>query len=127
MARFVDGDNVRVVELRDGPGLGQVGFGVLRAGDESAVRDLDGHKPVQAHVEGQVNDAERPLAEDLFHPVLADVGRRGGRLRPLVRGRRLGRQGRVVVAHGAALVSGVGKQAGLIRPDPDPCLRTPVP
>ena len=60
-ADIVDGHDVRVVEVGDGAGFGQVGFGVFGPSHQLAVRHLDGDEPLQLVVVGQVDEAESRL------------------------------------------------------------------
>jgi hypothetical protein len=79
-AGVVNGDNVGVVEGGDDTGLGQVGLDVLGAFDPAGVRDLDGDRPTQLLVEGQVDPAEAAFAQESHDAVAADPlgqGRRG--------------------------------------------------
>ena len=73
-----DGDDVRVVEAGGGAGLGEVGVGVLRTGDEVRVRHLDRHRALQLLVAGQVDAAEAALAQEPLDAVTADVRRQQG-------------------------------------------------
>ena len=66
-----------MVEVGDGAGFGQVGFGVFGASHQLAVRHLDGHGPLQLVVVGQVDEAEAALAQDSLDPVATDVLGRG--------------------------------------------------
>ena len=77
-ADIEDGNDVRVVEVGDGAGFGQVGFGVFGAGDQLAMRHLDGDRPLQLVVVGQVDQAEAALAQEPFDPIATDVGGHGG-------------------------------------------------
>ena len=77
-ADVVDGDDVRVVEVGDGAGLGQVGFGVVGPGDQMGVRHLDRHGALQLVVVGQVDEAEAALAQQPLDAVAADVRRQRG-------------------------------------------------
>ena len=61
-----------MVEVGDGAGFGQVGFGIFGPGDQLAVRHLDGHGAMQLLVVGQVDQAEAALAQQPLHPVAAD-------------------------------------------------------
>ena len=67
---------LRVIEVGDGAGFGQVGFGVFGAIHQLAMRHLDGDEPLQLVVVGEVDEAEAALAQDLLDPVATDV--RGG-------------------------------------------------
>ena len=64
-ADIEDGHDVRVVEVGDGAGFGQVGFGGFGAIDELAMRHLDGDEPLQLVVVGEVDEAEAALARAL--------------------------------------------------------------
>ena len=80
-ANVVHRDDVRVVEIGDRAGFGQVRLGVLRAKNERGMRHLDGDGPVQLLVVGQIDQSETALAQEPFHPVAADpfrlLGQRG--------------------------------------------------
>ena len=65
--------DVRVIEVRNGAGFGQVGFGVFGPGDETAVRHLDSDTPLQLLVVRQVNDAETALSQDSLDAIATDV------------------------------------------------------
>ena len=78
-ADIVDGNDVRMVEVGDGAGFGQIGFGVFGPGDQLAVRHLDGDEPLQLVVVGQVDEAEAALAQDPLDPVATDLAGRGFR------------------------------------------------
>jgi hypothetical protein len=97
-AHVMHGNDMRVVEAGDGAGFGQVGFGVFGPGNKSGVRHLDGDRPLQLLVVGQVDDTEAASAQDSLHPVAADA------LRPrsgtLVNGGRLVWTRLVEVVHG---------------------------
>ena len=71
-ADIVDGNDVRVVEVGDGAGFGQIGFGVFGPSHQLAVRHLDGDEPLQLVVVGQVDEAEAAFAQDLLDPVATD-------------------------------------------------------
>jgi hypothetical protein len=43
-----------VVQASDGAGFRQVGLNIVTPGDEAAVRHLDGDKPLQLHVAGDL-------------------------------------------------------------------------
>ena len=70
-----------MIEGGDGAGLGQVGLGVVRAGDQVRVRNLDRDEAVQLLVEGQIDAPEAPLAQDTLDPIAADRPRRDAGLR----------------------------------------------
>src|SRR5262249_46474990 len=55
----------------------QIGLGVFGARDQSAVGHLDRDAPLQLLVVSEIDDAEAAFSQDSFHPVAADVGRRG--------------------------------------------------
>ena len=69
-----------MVEIGDGAGFGQVGFGVGGLSDELGVRNLDGDEPLQLVVMGEVDEAEAALAQHSLDPVATDL-RGGGRSR----------------------------------------------
>ncbi len=78
-ADIVDRHDVRVVEVGDGAGFGQIGFGVFGASHQLGVRHLDGDEPLQLVVVGEVDEAEAALAQDFLDAVATDVLRlRGG-------------------------------------------------
>ena len=64
-----------MIEVGDGAGFGQIGFGVFGPSDQLGVRHLDGDEPLQLVVVGQVDEAEAALAQDSFHPVATDAFR----------------------------------------------------
>ena len=67
-----------MVEIGDGAGFGQIGFGGFGAVHQLAMRHLDGDKPLQLVVVGEVNEAEPALAQNFLDPVATDVRRHGG-------------------------------------------------
>ena len=108
-ADVVDGHDVRVVEVGDGAGFGQIGLGVFGPGNEPAVRHLDGHEPLQLLVVGQVDAPEAALAQDSLDAVATDAP---GLIVWLVRA------GAVGVVHGrcnsGACVSGLSSDRPII-------------
>ena len=64
-----------MIEVGDGAGFGQVGFGVFESIHQLAMRHLDGHRAVQLVVVGQIDEAEAALAEHTFDPVATDAFR----------------------------------------------------
>ena len=77
-AHVVDGHDVGMVEIGDGAGFGQVGFGVFGSGDEVGVRHLDGDEPLQLLVLRQIDEAETALSQHSFDAVATDPLRRLG-------------------------------------------------
>src|SRR5262249_18393887 len=73
-----DRDDVRVIEVGDGAGFGQVGVGGFGTIHQLAVRNLDGAGPLQLPVVGEVDDAGPAPAEHLLDAVATDVRRQGG-------------------------------------------------
>jgi hypothetical protein len=70
-----------VIQAGGGAGLGEVGVGVLGAGDQLRVRHLDGHRALELVVAGQEDAAEATLAQEPLDAVAADVRREeGGRV-----------------------------------------------
>ena len=74
-ADIEDRHDVRVIEVGDGAGFGQVGFGGFGAIHELAMRHLDRHEPLQLVVVGEVDEAEAALAQHSLDAVAADVYR----------------------------------------------------
>ena len=74
-ADIEDRDDVRMIEVRDRAGFGQVGFGVFEAIHQLAMRHLDGHRAAQLVVVGQIDEAEPALAQHSFDPVATDAFR----------------------------------------------------
>ena len=105
-ADVVDRDDVRMVEPRERPRLGQVRVHVLRPGDLLGVGHLDGDRSVERVVAGEVDPPETALAEPPDHAVAADrrrVALRGGRGRSrlaVAPGSGDGAIGRLVLARG---------------------------
>ena len=78
-ADIEDGNDVRMIEVGDGAGFGQVGFGGFGAIHQLAMRHLDGDEPLQLVVVGEIDEAEAALTEDFLDAVATDVLRlRGG-------------------------------------------------
>jgi hypothetical protein len=74
-----DGDGVRVVEARGGPGLAVEALHDRRVREERALEDLERDRPIQREVGGLVDLAHPAAAEELVDEVLlrhrlADVG-----------------------------------------------------
>ena len=72
-ADIEDGDDVRVIEVGDGAGFGQVGFGIFGSIHQLAMWHLDGHRAAQLVVVGQIHQAEPALAQHSFDPVATDA------------------------------------------------------
>ena len=72
-ADIEDGNDVRVIEVGDGAGFGQVGFGIFESIHQFAMRHLDGHRALQLVVVGQIDEAEAALAQHSFDPVATDA------------------------------------------------------
>jgi hypothetical protein len=93
-----------VVEIGDGAGFGQIGFGVFGVGHSMVVRHLYGHGAIQLVIVSQINNAKTTLSKDSFHPVATDVLGRGGWLdagrRRQIHGYWLMRACAVEVVHG---------------------------
>ena len=96
----VDRNDVGMVQSGEDPGLGEVSFDVLGAGDSLRPGHLDGDPAVQLGIPRQINPPEASLAEPLDHRVAVNGGRVGaGCLARRARTERpvLQRRGRVIV------------------------------
>ena len=69
------GNDVRVIEVGDGAGFAQVGFGGFGAIHQPAMQNLDCDKTPQLLVVGKVDDAEPALTEDSRDAVATDLVR----------------------------------------------------
>ena len=98
---------MRVIEVGDGAGFGQVGFGIFGSIHQLAMRHLDGHEPLQLVVVGQVDEAEAALAQHLLDPVATDVLRLGGGN---------GQGGGLVIVARLVVAGSFGIKHGLYRP-----------
>jgi hypothetical protein len=72
-ADIEDRNNLRVIEVGDGAGFGQVGFGGFGAIHQLAMRHVDGDKPLQLVIVGEIDEAEATVTEDFFNAVATDV------------------------------------------------------
>jgi hypothetical protein len=61
-----------MVEVGDGAGFGQVGFGICGPGNQLAVGHLDSDGPLQLLIMSQVDLPEAALAQHPFDPVATD-------------------------------------------------------
>ena len=68
-----DRNDVRMIEVGDGTGFGQVGIGGFGVIHQLAVRQLNGDEPLQLIVVGQIDEAEAALTEDLLYAVATNV------------------------------------------------------
>ena len=89
----MNGDDVRVIEVGDSAGFGQVGFGGFGPIHQLSMRHLDGDEPLQLPVMSEVDEAEAALSADFLDPVATDVRRRAGKQhqRRALRGRPAGK------------------------------------
>ena len=71
-----------MVEIGDRAGLGQIRLGIFGLRDQLGVRHLDGDRPVQLLVVGQIDQAEAAFAQDLLDAVATDPLRAPGRIPP---------------------------------------------
>jgi hypothetical protein len=75
-AHVVDGDEVRVVERGDRAGLSLEARDALRVGDELGRENLQRDPSAEARVEGEIDLAHAPRAEQFFYPVSPDLAPR---------------------------------------------------
>ena len=68
--------DIRVIEVGDRAGFGQVGFGVFGTGHQLAVRNFNGDEPLQLLVISQIDEAEATLSEYPFNPIATNDFRR---------------------------------------------------
>ena len=64
---------MRVIEVGDGTGFGQVGIGGFGAIHQLAVRHLDGDEPLQLIIVGQIDEAEAALTEHFLDAVATNL------------------------------------------------------
>src|SRR5262245_33455017 len=64
---------MRMIEVGDGTGFGQIGFGGFGAIHEFAVRYLDSDEPLQLVIVGEIDEAETALTEDFLDSITTDV------------------------------------------------------
>ena len=103
-ADIMDRHDVRVIEIGDRAGFGQIGFGIFGAIHQLAMRHLDRDETLQLVVVGEVDEAETALAQHSLDPVATDLlWCCGGSLIP---GCRLIRACPVEVVHGPFPKSG---------------------
>ena len=62
-----------MVEVGDGAGFGQIGFGGFGTIHQLAMRHLDGDETLQLVVVGEVDEAEAAFAQDFLDPVATDL------------------------------------------------------
>jgi hypothetical protein len=100
-ADIVNRHDVGVIEVGDGAGFGQIGFGGFGAIHQLAMRHLDGDRTLQLSVVSQVNQAEAAFAKESFHPIAPDLlGLSGIDRRRQIHGGRLERASTVGIVHG---------------------------
>ena len=124
---------LRVIEVGDGAGFGQIGFGVFGPSHQLAMRHLDRHEPLQLVVMGEIDEAEAALAQDLLDPVATDalgrreVARAGGpssvRTRPRFEA---GRSWAIPVKSGASSSRRIIAEGGRVRYRPAPAPGRPA-
>ncbi len=79
-ADIVDGNDVGMIEIGDRASLGQIRLGIFGLRDQFGVRHLDGDRPIQLLVLGQIDETEAPFAQHLLDAVATDpLGMFGGR------------------------------------------------
>ena len=64
---------MRVVQIGNRAGLGQIRLGVFRLGDQSGVRHLDGDTAIQLVVVSKIDQPEPAFAQQLFDAVASDA------------------------------------------------------
>ena len=65
-----------MIEVGDGAGFGQIGFGITRLSNQPSMGHLDRHGPLQLLVVSEVDEAEAAFAEDFLHQVATNLLRR---------------------------------------------------
>ena len=72
-ADIEDGNDVRVIEVGDGAGFGQVGFGIFGTIHQLAMRHLDRDETLQLLVVGEIDEAEAAPSQQFLDPVSTDA------------------------------------------------------
>ena len=62
-----------MIEVGDGPGFGQVFFGIVHGGNSKTMRYLDRHVTLQLLIMSEVDHSESPLSQNAFNSVTTDL------------------------------------------------------